>query len=245
MRHYLLTRSAYGPEVPIEMNRYRLDLLRGITVASLRSQSFRDVTWLVLTDPADALKEEREAALWESGLPFLTADAGLIERSDRRDRPWGPWKDHIDFSDATLTTRIDDDDAFAPWALKAFNDFGQRWAATRGRGRHGRRIMVLPIGYRVRSGRINQRRDRVNQFTTMYAARGDTTCIMDMNHTGQHRLAHLTEISQEPGWLWLRHEGARSSKSRASRLDSELMKPIPASVRSRFSVDWELIASLP
>jgi hypothetical protein len=243
VRHYLLTRSAYGPDVPIEVNRYRLELTRGITSRSLASQTYQDVTWLVLTDPADPLKEERERVLWESGLPFLTADAGSIERTNRYDRPQGPWHAHLDFSDATLTTRIDDDDAFAPWALSAFRDHAERYLGMR--RRRNRRIFTLPIGYRVSSGKANLRRDRVNQFTTMYAPRGDRCCIMDRNHTGQNRLAHLIDISHAPGWLWLRHDGARSAESRASNRDKHLMEPISEAVRDCFDVDWGLIASLP
>jgi hypothetical protein len=242
VRHYLLTRSAYGPDVPIEVNRYRLELTRGITARSLASQTYQDVTWLVLTDPADPLKEERESVLWESGLPFLTADAGQIERTARTDRPWGPWRDHIDWSEPTLTTRIDDDDAFAPWALSAFRDHAERYVL---RHRRIRRIFTLPVGFRVSSGKVNARRDRANQFTTMYAPRGDRTCVMDMNHTGQRRLAHMVDISTAPGWLWLRHDGARSKDSRASRLDKDLMEDISPEVRECFDVDWELIASLP
>ncbi len=245
MRHYLLTRSAYGPDVPLELNRYRLDLLRGVTSRSLASQTFRDVTWLVLTDPADPLKEERERVLWSSGLPFLTADAGNTERTDRRDRPWGPWHDHIDWSDATLTTRIDDDDAFAPWALSAFHDHAQRWIEGGRRYSRRRRIMTLPVGFRVSSGKVNPRIDRVNQFTSLYAPRGDRVCIMDMNHTNQRRLAVIIEISKAPGWLWLRHDGARSAQSRASQRDKEQMQPISAAIKECFDVDWNLIESLP
>jgi hypothetical protein len=242
VRHYLLTRSAYGPDVPIEVNRYRLELTRGITSRSLASQTYQDVTWLVLTDHADPLKEERESVLWESGLPFLTADAGSIERTARTDRPWGPWSDHIDWSEPTLTTRIDDDDAFAPWALSAFRDHAERYAV---RHRRIRRIFTLPIGFRVSGGKVNPRRDRANQFTTMYAPRGDRKCVMDINHTGQRKLAHMVDISTAPGWLWLRHDGARSAMSRASNLDKHLMEDISPEVRECFDVDWELIASLP
>jgi len=236
VRHYVLTRSAYSPDLPLEFNRYRLDLLRGITAASLRSQTHRDVTWLVLVDPADPLLREREDALCESGLPFMTAPAGDIVRSDRQDRPWGPWDDYLDFSDATLTTRIDDDDAFAPWALATFAEQGDRWTK-----RKRRRIFVLPVGYRVSDGRANLRHDKVNQFTTLYAPRGDRCSIMDMNHTGQRRLAQLFMLSQRPAWLWLRHAGARSHMSKASNFEREAMQPISDEVRSLFAVDWSLI----
>ncbi len=213
--------------------------MRGITAASLASQTYRDVTWLVLIDPADPLKQEREQVLWQSGLPFLTADAGSIERNDRRDRPWGPWRDHIDWSDATLTTRIDDDDAFAPWVLGAFQDYAQQWMMARGRKR--RAVFVMPVGYRVSGGRANVRRDRTNQFTSLYAPIRDHCCIMDMNHTAQRRLGRLVEISHQPAWLWLRHDAARSAQSRASNVDKQLMVPISQAVRDTFAVDWPLI----
>ena len=243
MRHYILTRSAYGPDVPIEVNRHRLELMRGITAQSLASQTFRDATWLVLVHPADPLQEERRDVLAGAGLPFLTRLAGDMELRDRYDRPWGPWKDYIDWSDATLTTRIDDDDAFAPWALSAFQDHAERYVARRPRGR--RIIFTLPIGFRVSAGKANVRRDKQNQFTTMYAPRGDRCCIMDMNHTGQRRLAMMVEISKAPGWLWLRHDGARSAGSIASNLDRDLMEPISDEIRQCFAVDWDLIGSLP
>jgi Putative rhamnosyl transferase len=244
VRHYILTRSAYGPDVPIEVNRYRLDLLRGVTVPSLASQTSHDATWLVLVDEADPLKEEREAAYRDCGFPLLMASAGDMERNDRRDRPWTTsWRDNIDWSDATLTTRIDDDDAFAPWAIKAFRDYADRWSTSR----HGRqrRVFVMPLGYRVSGGKVDFRRDRANQFTSLYAPSGDRCCIMDMNHTSQRRLAQLVEISREPGWLWLRHGLARSALSRASNIDKDGMQPIGDDVRGRFNVDWNLIASLP
>jgi hypothetical protein len=243
VRHYLLTRSAYGPDVPIEVNRYRLELTRCITARSLASQTCQDVTWLVLIDVYDPLLFDRTEAFVASGLNVVLAPAGNIERTARTDRPWGPWAEFIDWSDATLTTRIDDDDAFAPWALSAFHDHAERYAGAR---RHrNRRIFTMPIGFRVSSGKINLRHDKVNQFTTMYSPRGDRTCIMDINHTGQRRLAPMLPISTAPGWLWLRHDGARSAMSRASNLDKADMEPISDAVRECFDVDWGLIASLP
>ncbi len=242
MRHYILTRAAYGPDVPIEVNRYRLELMRGITAQSLASQTFRDATWLVLVHPADPLQEERRDVLAGAGLPFLTRLAGDMDVRDRRDRPWGPWKDYIDWSDATLTTRIDDDDAFAPWALQAFRDAAEEW--TQGRGRKRRRIFVMPVGWRISAGRVDERRDHVNQFTTLYAPRGDRCCIMDMNHTSQRRLALVSEVTEKPGWLWLRHGHARSALSRASNIHKERMVPITDDIRSGFAVDWPLVESV-
>jgi hypothetical protein len=107
MRHYLLTRSAYAPDVPLEVNRKRLALTRGVLARSLAAQTFRDVTWVVMVDEADPLYDERVDALRSAGLPLILAHPGDIVRNDVHDLPWGPWAQNLDWSGPVLTTRID------------------------------------------------------------------------------------------------------------------------------------------
>lgn len=241
MKHYLLTRSAYGPDVPLWQNRARLDLMRGVLCRSLAAQTERDVTWLVLIDPADPLLAERTEALESAGLPLLLRDAGPMERRSVHDRPKGPWRHHIDWSQAVMTTRIDDDDAFAPWALALFHRNGLEREAKRGR----RIVWVLGTGYRITSGRIAYRKDPVAQFSSLYAPRRDRTTIMDVNHCSIARLGQVNDGSEEPGWLWLRHLATRSINSRAENYQNETMGAITDDIRARFPVDWSLIESLP
>jgi hypothetical protein len=240
VKHYLLTRSAYGPRVPLEVNRRRLDILRGVTARSLAAQTQRDVTWLVLIDPRDPLLTERMAVLESVGLPLLTAPAGSLVRDHIKDRPQGPWARSIDWSGPVLTSRIDDDDAYMPWALAAFQEKGEEREAHRG----ARMVWVLPLGFRVAAGRLNQRSDMGSQFATLYAPRGDRTTIMDINHTSASQLAPVRVASEAPAWLWLRHELARSANSGASQRHRDRMRPVPKAIRREFPVDWDLIEAL-
>lgn len=239
MRHYLLTRSAYGPDVPLDVNRRRLELLRGITVRSLASQTTRDVTWLVMVDHDDPYLASRMDAFGESGLPVIYAPAGRLVRDHRFDRPWAAWSKYLVRDGPTLTTRIDDDDAFAPWTLERFRQRSEQWALTL-RGRR-RVVWTMPHGVRVNGGRYNLREDWKNQFTSLYAPLNDTTTVMDINHTSVNKLARLRAIETPPAWLWNRHELARSSHSGATMKDIDDMIPVDAAVRSAFDIDWALV----
>lgn len=232
MRHYLLTRSAYGPQVPLDVNRRRLELLRAITARSLRSA--RDVTWLVLVDPADALLDERTEVLRSAGLELVIGDAGKMVRDHRYDRPWGPWAHGIQWGEPTLTTRIDDDDAFAPWALERVRSEADALTDRR------RVLLVLPTGWRLNGPCANVRRDPVSQFTSLWAPRNDRTTVMDMNHTSAARLARrVIQLDTPPAWLWLRHPDARSRESGATRQHLDAMEPIGDELRRSFDIDWE------
>ena len=240
MRHYLLTRAAYSPEVPLEVNRRRLDLLRGITARSLAAQTERRVTWLVLIDPGDPLLAERTAVLESAGYPLVLAPAPDLVRDHFFDRPQTPaWRRNIVWDGPTFTSRIDDDDALAPFALADLYSRGEHMAA----GRHStmKRAFVLALGYRLSGGRFNLRDDPVSQFIGMYAPRGSKTCVMDINHTSMRTLARVELIRERPAWLWLRHDDARSANSKASHYQEEKMEPITPALRSAFDVDWSLL----
>lgn len=242
MRHYLLTRSAYAPTVPIALNRKRLALTRGVTARSLAAQTLRDVTWVVMVDDKDPLYAERVEVLRSAGLPLILAPPGNIVRDAVHDVPWGPWSENLERDGPTLTTRIDDDDAFAPWVFETVRRKAEEWTRRQPRRRL---VLILPCGWRVASGRINERHDRVSQFSTLYAPRNDQGTVMDMNHTRVRKLGRLGVVSVQPGWLWLRHEATRSRNSRASMNDRDHMVHIPDQVRRQFPVDWDLIEALP
>jgi hypothetical protein len=241
VRHYLLTRSAYAPDLPLEVNRARLAITLGVTARSLVAQTRRDVTWLVLIDETDPLLAERTAALASSGLPLILAPAGDIVRTGIHDQPWGPWARHIDWSEPVLTTRLDDDDAIAPWVLATYRARTDEWMHRRARRRI---VWVLPTGWRLWNGKGNRRDDMVSQFSSLYAPAGDHATIMDINHTRARKLAGIQAVSREAGWLWTRHATTRSDDSRASQLDRDKMTPVPAAVKREFDVDWALLDGL-
>ena len=238
MRHYILTRSAYAPSVPLDANRQRLELLRHVTAASLRAQTCRDMTWLVMVDAADPLLAERKAAIQSAGLPVIFAPPGRLERSSPHDRPYADWKRYIKWGDETLTTRLDDDDALAPWAM----------ARVRQAAEPRRRPIVwtLPVGWRT----VGSEAWRISwpwaQFGTLHCPRGIRRTIYDVNHTGVERLAPLQPVSNTPAWLWVRHASTRSRINVGRQTIEEGRRewgpyPLDAKLRRAFPIDWSVI----
>ena len=238
MRHYILTRSAYSPTMRLRDNQRRVDFLRGVTAASLRAQTTRNLTWLVLIDPADPLLAERCAAVESAGLPCIIEPAGKMEREGIHDRPYGPWAEHITWDGVTLTTRLDDDDALAPYALARV----QRAAAVPTESV----VWTLPIGYRI-VGRYAFRIDwELAQFGTLQAPAGQRRTIFDVSHQLAGNLAPLRPATRDPAWLWVRHRHTRSrlNVGRQTMINGRAegrAKHVTAELRAIFPIDWPLV----
>ncbi len=235
MKHYLLTRSAYAPTIDLERNRRRMAITRGVTARSMAAQTSTDWTWIVLVDLEDPLLSERMAAFLSSGARVEFRPAGNIVRDDPHDKPWGPWAECLDWSDETLTTRIDDDDAFAPWVMATYREKAEEWAQMM---RHRKPIVLaLPYGWRCVDGRVNARHDMNSQFASLYVPLGDRRTIMDINHTRVRVLARRIIADKRRGWLWVRHDATRSPNSRASS-SVEVMHEPPTGT---FAIDWSVL----
>ncbi len=234
MRHYVLTRSSYGPDFPIEANRRRLDMLRGICARSLARQTFTDWTWLVLVDPEDPLLREREAVIRSVGRPVIIGHDPNMATAGLADRPQARWGDFIDWGPTVLTTRHDDDDALSPGALAVVRANADRW-------RGGRVIWSLPAGYRVAAGRANLVYFPQTMFVTLQAPPGDRVTVMERSHRELRAIAPVMVAHRRPAWLWVRHAEARSAAGARSRLGRESMAPITERLRASFDVDWDLI----
>ena len=239
MRHYILTRSAYSPTMRLRDNQRRVDFLRGITAASLRAQTTRDLTWLVLIDPADPLLAERRAAVESAGLPCIIESAGKMEREGIHDRPWGPWSEYITWDGVTLTTRLDDDDALAPYALARV----QRAAAAVPTESV---VWTLPVGYRIVGRHAFHIRWPLAQFGTLQAPSGRRATIFDVSHQLAGNLAPLQAATNDPAWLWVRHRHTRSrlNVGRQTMLNGRTegrAKSVTPELRAIFPVDWPLI----
>ena len=92
MKHMLLTRSAYPPSYPLAANRRRLELLRHVTVPSLKAQTERRWTWIVLMDPADPLNAKRKAVLEGAGVPLAIVERGQMTHMPAASTPDGDRK---------------------------------------------------------------------------------------------------------------------------------------------------------
>lgn len=216
-RHYVLTRAHRGPDYPLDANRRRVELLRGITARSLAAQG-TDWIWLVYVNPDDPLLDERMEAFWSAGVPVVTlsSDADVDAA--------------IDWSEPVLTTRIDDDDAFAGDAFDRLH-----LAASNLRRRTA---LVFPVGYRINDGLSERIHHGRNAWSSIYAPASDRVHIRQVVHPRIAMLAPITFVDQDPAWLWVRHQDAESGFRRADQ-------PITPQLRALYPVDWDLLAGVP
>lgn len=240
MRHYVLTRSAFGPAVPIAENRRRLELLRRVTVPSMAAQTNHDVLWVVLLDNDDPLGGERRAAFEVAGLPLVFGSAhGMIVRG-QKDKPYGPWAQYVRTDQVLLTMRMDDDDAIAPFVLAMVREHAE--SVDPG----SRFVWTLPDGWRVAGSMAERAHWPIPMFSTLQVPAGARRTIFDANHLGARKLAPLRPIPSEPAWLWVRHQHTRSSHL-GQWTFAEWRKqavPIDDAIRSGFPVDWPYIESM-
>jgi hypothetical protein len=244
MRHYILTRSAFGPGTPPAANRRRLALLEGVTVPSLRAQTNRDVTWIVLVDPRDVLVKARIAAIESAGLPCIIRPAGNMLRRGGADRPQTPrWAANIDWTDGPiLTTRLDDDDAFVPETLAWIRLAAASVPPT------SRIVWTLPAGWRVAGRLVERVTYPVPMFCTLQVpVDRKRQVINDVSHLSAAKLAPMHVATDEPAWLWVRHDLTRSHQNMRPgfSIGGLGMEEPTRELKARFPIDWDLVESLP
>jgi len=243
MRHYLLTRSSFAPTVSIEENRRRIELLAHVTVPAIKAQESKDFAWIVLINPRDPLLEERRAAIMSAGLKYtvIKSSEDMIARGGP-DKPWGPWKKHIKWDQVTLTTRMDDDDALAPFAMRVVRERAEAWDPARPT------VWSLPAGYRVMGMFAERVLYTVPMFCTYQAPVHDHRTINTVGHLSAAMLAPLQPATKKPAWLWVRHDLTRSHQNmrRGLSMAGNDMELVTDAMRAEFpGVDWDLITSLP
>ncbi len=227
MRHYILTRSAYGPSWDVEANRRRLEMTKATTIRSLADQhGFR---WLVLLHRDDALLTERQKAFGAIGAEFLYLDslgtpAEVAWAGYRAE--WavaiGPRDDWV------AMTRLDDDDALAPWAVARI----QAKAAEVTR----RAALVFPLGIRVWNGAYTLVRHDSNAMHTLVTPPGDALTVYDYGHRDVRQHAPTRMIDNRPAWLWSRHPDTISGWRIAGRA-------LSPEIRALFDVDWSIFGT--
>jgi hypothetical protein len=243
MRHYVLTRSAFGPEVRRAENRRRLALLQGVCARAMAAQTNRDVSWIVLVDEHDPFLEERTAAILSSGLTCIIKPAGQMLRRGGADRPQSPvWGQSIEWTDGPiLTTRLDDDDAFVPDALAWIR------AAAEAVKPSSRIVWSLPAGWRVAGKLVERVTYPVPMFCTLQVPAVRRMVINDVPHLSAGRLAPIRVATNEPAWLWVRHDMTRSNTNMRPgfSIGGLGMEALTADLLGRFPIDWDLVQSLP
>ncbi len=213
MNHYVMTRAYRDPDYPLDANARRVELCRRITARSLAAQD-GDWTWLVYVHPDDPLREDRLDAFRSAGHPVIPVGSNAEAEAA------------IDWSGPVLTTRIDDDDAFA------YGAFDRLYAAVR--GTHRRTAFVFPVGYRINEGLAERIIHIRNAWSSLYAPAGDRAHVRQVVHPRIARLAPVTFLDKRPGWLWVRHEDAESRFRRAHDV-------ITPAIRALYPVDWDAL----
>lgn len=228
MRHYVLTRSAYGSAWSPEANRARLAMSRAVTVPSLRAQSDRGFEWLVLLHPADALLDERRAVFEAAGARFLYLEPDVD--GEPAQVAWqayrAGWADAIgDRGHRVAMTRLDDDDALAPWVMARL-----RHAAAR---THRRTALVFPNGLRIWRGRYTVVRHLSNAMQTLVTPPGDEMTVYGYKHREVRQHADVRQLDARPAWVWSRHDEALSGWRRGERA-------LTPDIRAMFPIDWSI-----
>ena len=238
MNHYLLTRAVYSPAAwPPEANRRRLDLFRGVTVASLAAQTTKDWTWLLAVHPEDPLLLDRLVYAREAGVPVRTLPVPTVPTH----RPQAAllayqaaWTTAMDLAAPRLMTRLDDDDAFTPDAFARLHS-----AVAHQPGRVRRLAWMFPVGVRVCGSRYAVVHHHSNAMHTLQVPAGDEWTVYTYRHRVVAEHVPVKEVDQRPAWLWLRHPDTLSGWKRAHRgLNATVQRLFPA-------VDWDLLATLP
>lgn len=253
----VLTRACYGPEWSLEANRRRLELFRGITVASLVAQTRRPRLFVLLVDPTDPLLAERIAVarrleyegnidgertsvrvvMWDRPEKVELAAWDKNSWSSNAERAQknrvaatayrAPWRDALRWDGGALTTRLDDDDALRRDALERV------YSAHRPSER--RRAYMLPWGFRVFRGRYAKIRHDKNAMSTLWTPPGDRGVIYDVPHVKMRLQVETHDVDDEPGWLWCRHPDTISGWRGTER-------PFNSHLRAQFpEVDWSLL----
>lgn len=244
MRHFVLTRSAYGTEWTPEANRRRLAVTAAVTARLMAQQTNPDWTWIVLLHSRDPFLEKR-LALFTAAAPAIVPI--YWEPRDLAAAPWdrhggstsrvqqvaatayrAPWADALgDRQQLTLMTRLDDDDGLAVDALERI--------AAAARGVTERTALMQPIGFRVWDGRYSRVRHDTNAMHTLATPAGDELVVYDYGHRRVAEVAPVVTVDEEPAWLWMRHRDTISGWKKADR-------PITNDLRRLFPIDWSAVA---
>ena len=209
-----MTAAYRGPDYPPDANARRIALLRGITARSLAAQP-PGWTWIVYVHPDDPLRDERLDAFRSAGAPVIPVGNN------------GEAEAVIDWSGPVLTTRIDDDDAFA---VDAFDRLYAAAAKTR-----SVTALIFPVGYHVRDGRAALNRHLRNAWSSLYAPAGVREHIRRHQHQRVPGAYPVHLIDEEPAWLRVSHQDNNHPTSHrpARRITPE--------VRALFPIDWSAL----
>lgn len=244
MRQYVLTRSAFDPDIwPSAANRQRLAVTRAVTAPLVAAQTARDFAWVVLLHPRDPYLEQRLALYGDAAPRFVPL---VWDPAQRPRGPGGrrrmaaadyraPWREALGERDEPLLmARIDDDDGFTPDALERV-----RRAALRLRKRT---VLMEPMGFWTYRGVYIASRHDHNAMHTLYTPAHDEAVVYDYSHTRCRTFAPTVVVDMRPAWLWVRHGQTISGRALPRHFRAGRPTAIDATLRATFPIDWDALA---
>lgn len=196
----------------------------------MTQQTAQSWTWVVLLDERDPLLAERMALYRGSAPAFvpILRSSGPDDPSQRAAADYkAPWRAQVGpADDKILMTRLDDDDGLSPTALRRYQVAADKDAR--------RMVLMFPLGVRVWNGRYSLVKHDRNAMHTLVTPPGDELSVYDYGHTKVRQTVRTVTVDRSPGWLWVRHRDSLSGWRQAKR-------PIDASIRSLFPVDWKAL----
>jgi len=236
MRVFVLTRAVYGMDWSVEANARRLAMFRAVTVPCIAAQSFRDFEWVLCVDRADPYRARRIALARTAGVPvrvlYVSYDSESVQSRARvaANAYAAPWRDTIDSAfDATLTVRLDDDDALAPRTLRRMRN--------RAKLLDSYSAIIATNGIRMWNNQWEYVRHATNAMAGCFSPQGDARVVYDYSHKYVHVVVpNVVHIGGKPAWLWVRHADTLSQHRVAKR-------PMNDAVRAMFpGTDWDFLA---
>jgi len=249
--HLVLTRACYAPDVWDDAsNARRLEYTANVTVPSLAEQTV-PWTWVVALDIGDRLLVERRKVFRSAGaeVDFLEVYPAPVRggrRSSSDNTPAervrvprlflseslydGDWLRYRTPGGPLITTRLDDDDAFACDALSRIQTAARLNAARP-------KILMLPQGVRISGRRFSEVTHHSNAMSSRYDPEG-VEHIYSLKHRNIQTQPHVMMVDDLPGWLWVRHRDTLEGFKYAELPLDEL----PAKIRDRFpSQTWDFL----
>lgn len=213
IEHFVLTRFniKYKSEFDTDKNdlptatdewmEHRMRLFENVCLPSMKAQSNKDFTWLIFFDEntKGAYKERIDSYTKELPnmepvyMPHVKSDIELATEVNKR------------LPNATqrlLTTRIDNDDAFAYYALETIRNRAQEMSSDM--------VLNLRFGISYYNGDVKVKSHKSNPFLSLFELKGVggefKSVFCGKTHNRMRDIAPVMQIDDRPYWLVLIHE---------------------------------------
>lgn len=198
-----------------------------VTIRSLAAQTMRDFEWWVALHPDDELLEERQHAFQKAGVPMVWRMLRPVAYNRPR-QALAAYKTLGPFTRPTLSTRLDDDDAFTADAFTRLREVVTE---------DGECAYLFPAGHRVWGGRYTEVRHESNAMSSLFSPRGRSV-VSYLHRQVRSKVQRVRFVDDQPGWLWVRHD---------DNLDKwqEAYHPITDDLRALYPIDWTILDRQP